>query len=862
MTKGKLFIAGAGPGSVDLITVGCQKALEVADLVIYAGSLVNPEILDYCPRTCQKVDSAKLSLSEVVAFVKDYIFAGKTVVRLHTGDPAMYGAISEQMNAYDELGIEYQVIPGVSSIFAAAAALKCELTMPGITQSLVLTRTAGRTPMPENESVANFAKTGATLAFFLSVGKVKNLTGELIKEGYTPDTAAAIVYRASWPNQKIVRGTLDDIAEKAESAGIKRQALILVGNALKRNGDKSLLYDAGFSHGYRNQMEDEMFSGKCALYAMSEKGINKAIEIASGLGDAQVFIPEHFENGNALCQTYPSGQFDQVLRRNWHHFKGQIFVCATGIAVRKIAPLLTSKTEDPAVLVSGEAGDKIISLVGGHIGGANRLARRVARITGGEALITTATDTEKYIAFDELAARKGWDILDCRTIKHLNAALLSRERVDLLIPEEIYQTYYQDKKNLRWVRSVEDIQSQFAVLLDPPKEVVIPERSHWMVLRSPEYTLGIGCRKGVPVEDLDTALKDFLKQNKVSIAEIKRFASVDIKSEESGLIQLGKNHEKPITFFASDLLETLEVPSPSEKVKEKIGIRSVAEAAAIQGSNFGALICPKTKYGNLTFSLAKNRGKKKKVGRMLVIGLGSGTAEMMTGQAQAALDQCDVIAGYIKYVDFIRHQVGDRPLIENGMRGEIERCQKAMEAAADGNTVGMVCSGDPGVLAMAGLLFQLKEKDARFGTIDVQVIPGITAASLAASVLGAPLQNGYHLISLSDLLIPSEEVVHNMETASKSHLPCVFYNPAGKKRRKLLHHTLDVFKKNRGSEILCAYVKHAGRPKEEKWMGTLAKLNPDEIDMSTLLVIGGDRTVLENGVFYEKRGYEQKMGTS
>lgn len=857
--KGKLVITGAGPGSVDLVTVGCQKALQNADLVIYAGSLVNPEILAYCPKTCKKVDSAKLSLSEVVEYVREYTEQGKHVVRLHTGDPAMYGAISEQMNSYDELGIEYEVIPGVSSIFAAAAALKCELTMPGISQSLILTRTPGRTPMPENESVANFAKTGATLAFFLSAGKVKKLTNDLIREGYESDTSAAIVYRASWPNQKIVRGTLNDIAEKAELEGIKRQALILVGNALKRNGEKSLLYDANFSHGYRNKMEDEMFSGRCALYAMSEKGVNKALEIASGLGDAAVFIPEHFDNGNELCQTFPSGTFDQVLKQNWNSYKGHIFVCATGIAVRKIAPLLTSKTEDPAVLVSGEAGDKIISLVGGHIGGANRLARRVARITGGEALITTATDTEKYVAFDELAARKGWDINDSRTIKHLNAALLTTKTVDLLLPEEIYNTYYREKKNLRRISSVDDTRSEYAVLLDPPENTKIPEGVHWMILKSPEYVLGIGCRKGVSVEDLDAALNDFLNKNNINPQYITQFASVDIKSEEKGLLELADRYEKPIEFYASCDLEKIEVPSPSEMVKEKIGIGSVSEAAAIMGADCGEMVCPKAKYGNLTLAAAKKGQCKKRVGKILVIGLGSGTEEMMTGQAKAALDNCDVIAGYIRYVDFIRDQVGGRPIIENGMRGEIERCQLAMEAAEKGNVVGMVCSGDPGILAMAGLMFQLKHKYENFKDIDIQVIPGITAASLAASALGAPLQNGYHLISLSDILVPTNEVVHNMETASKSHLPCVFYNPAGKKRRDLLEKTIEVFKQNRGDEILCAYVKHAGRSKQEKWVGTLESLNPDHIDMSTLLVIGGHRTVLEDGIFYEKRGYEHKM---
>ncbi|MCK5844849.1 MAG: precorrin-4 C(11)-methyltransferase, partial [Victivallales bacterium] len=250
--KQKVIIAGAGAGGADLITVRALNAVKTADLIIYAGSLVNPEILDNASANAEKLNSAAMSLDEVLEAIKTAHSQGKLVLRLHSGDPAMYGAISEQMNALDKFGIDYEMIPGVSSVFAAAAALKTELTMPGITQTVILTRREGRTPVPESENIAKLAANGASVAVFLSVADMPGLVADFISAGRSPETAVGIVYRASWPNQKIIRGTLADIAEKVKESGIKRQAMIIVGNAIKRTGEKSLLYDDTFAHGFRS----------------------------------------------------------------------------------------------------------------------------------------------------------------------------------------------------------------------------------------------------------------------------------------------------------------------------------------------------------------------------------------------------------------------------------------------------------------------------------------------------------------------------------------------------------------------------------------------------------------------------------
>ncbi|MFA6294647.1 MAG: precorrin-4 C(11)-methyltransferase, partial [Victivallales bacterium] len=235
MTKSsnhKIIFAGAGPGAPDLITLRCLKAIREADLIVYAGSLVNPEILKYAGANCSIVDSATISLQEIVKLMGKAFSAGKRVLRLHTGDPSIYGAIAEQMTELDKLRVPYDVIPGVSSVFASAAALKTELTAPGVSQTVILTRQAGRTPVPPGQEIANLAKHGATMCIFLSAGGVKNLTDELMRGGYPPETPAHVVYRASWKEEKIVRGNLSNVSEKLKNAGIERQAMIIVGDAL------------------------------------------------------------------------------------------------------------------------------------------------------------------------------------------------------------------------------------------------------------------------------------------------------------------------------------------------------------------------------------------------------------------------------------------------------------------------------------------------------------------------------------------------------------------------------------------------------------------------------------------------------
>ncbi len=260
MQEGRVYFIGAGPGAIDLLTVRAERLIRQADLILYADSLVNPEIATLAKPGAKLLGSSGMALEEIVSSMVEAARAGQMVARVHSGDPSIYGAIREQMAGLTAAGVDYSVVPGVSSVFGAAAALQAELTMPEVSQTVILCRAEGRTPVPEGQRLSQLACHGATMAIYLSAGAVDRVVADLLQGGYPPETPAAAVYRATWPDQQIIRGTLSDIAEAMGARGIDRQALILVGEALKpieggKDPAASLLYDPSFSHGYRDGSE-------------------------------------------------------------------------------------------------------------------------------------------------------------------------------------------------------------------------------------------------------------------------------------------------------------------------------------------------------------------------------------------------------------------------------------------------------------------------------------------------------------------------------------------------------------------------------------------------------------------------------
>lgn len=253
----KVHFVGAGPGDVDLITLKGYKLLAEADVVIYAGSLINHDLLKYCKESAELHDSAYMTLDEIINTMEKGVKSNKRVVRLQTGDFSIYGSIREQTEEMNKRGIPYDCTPGVSSFLGAASSLGVEYTVPEVSQSVIITRMAGRTPVPDRESLRSFAQHRTSMAIFLSVQGIHKVAQELIEGGYPMSTPAVVIYKATWPEEKHVRGTLENIAEKVREEGIKKTALILVGDFLGDEFNYSKLYHAGFSHEYRKKVKSD-----------------------------------------------------------------------------------------------------------------------------------------------------------------------------------------------------------------------------------------------------------------------------------------------------------------------------------------------------------------------------------------------------------------------------------------------------------------------------------------------------------------------------------------------------------------------------------------------------------------------------
>jgi precorrin-4 C11-methyltransferase len=604
--RGKVYFIGAGPGDPELITVRGARVIEAADLIVYAGSLIPQPLLSQARKDAKIHDSASLSLEETHALLCEGVMKDMIVARVHTGDPALYGAIQEQIQLLEEEGISYEVIPGVTVAFAAAAALGRQLTQPGASQTLILTRLAGRTPVPESENLAGLSQHQASMVIYLSVSKIRKVVAEL-KQGYPEDTPVVVAYRVGWPDEGFIAGNLTDIAEKVEKSDIKRQAVILVGQAMSgKLQDRSKLYDPAFAHGFR-QVQQKRGTGRqgVAVLALTPEGSELAAHIAAELEESSLYLPA--EQASGIGGAYPFTDFKETFAKCISKHKGLVCVMATGIVVRFLAPLVKSKDEDPAVVVLDEMGKNVISLLSGHLGGANRLAREIAAITGGRAIITTATDVQGKISIDDLAGQAGLIIENLDRVKTINMALLKERQIGLYDPGKWLQRYLPDRVGLR--------------ILQLPEEAGKARLSGWifvsdilgsfepppcLILRPKSLVVGVGCRRGTEVTEIDAALNRVFTEHNLSLLAVRNLATAELKKDEEGLNELVKLYHWPAVYYSiSDLQTPVEVVSPSDKVMKHLGVESVCEKAAVISAGAEELIVPKQILGKVTVAVAR-----------------------------------------------------------------------------------------------------------------------------------------------------------------------------------------------------------------------------------------------------------------
>ena len=544
---------------------------------------------------------------------------------------------------------------------------------------------------------------------------------------------------------------------------------------------------------------------------------------------------------------------EELVKEAFSSADALIFWCAAGIAVRCIAPCLTHKSQDPAVLVLDERGKHCISLLSGHMGGANALAGTVSALCGAEPVITTGTDTEHRFSVDEFARCNGLVVTDWEKAKRISAKVLAGET--LTIGSGMKKEQYCPVEGLEEQNWKEGEFLSNADVWITPRRITAPDQVLQLIPRN--LTVGIGCRKGTELSALHAALDRFMEQTGLDRRGICRITSIDRKKEEQGLVDLASDLGVPfVTYTSEELLQAPgEYPS-SEFVREITGVDNVCQRSAMLGAGDGAaVIAEKTVVDGITMAAAAGVLKKSGNARGIVyaVGIGPGEPEQMTPQAEAALRRADLIVGYKTYVDQIRPVFPDKEYKVSGMRQELLRIREALEEARKGKTVAVISSGDASVYGMGGLLWELSEQ---YDDVDVECVAGITAALSGGAVLGAPLGHDFTCVSLSDLLTPWDLIRKRLELAAEGDFVIALYNPSSRTRQHRYEEACRILLEHRPGNTVCGWCRNIGRQGEEWKVCTLKELQQQPVDMLTTVFIGNSRTRVIRGRMVTPRGYE------
>ncbi|MEU6885493.1 precorrin-3B C(17)-methyltransferase [Streptomyces viridosporus] len=505
---------------------------------------------------------------------------------------------------------------------------------------------------------------------------------------------------------------------------------------------------------------------------------------------------------------------------------------ATGAVVRLVAPLLAGKAADPGVVCVDEGGRFAVSLLGGHGGGANDLAREVAGVLGAEPVVTTATDAVGLAGLDTLGLPVEGDVAA------VSRALLDGEAVAL-------------RAEVAWPLPPLPVADEGAYTVRLTDRLVEPGEGE-AVLRPPTLVVGVGASKGAPVEEVLALVEGALREAGLSAASLAELATVDAKAEEPGIVEAARRLGVPLVTYGAEELARIDVPHPSDAPLAAVGTPSVAEAAALVRG--GELLVPKRKSeradggpARATCAVVRRPGR----GRLAVVGLGPGARDLLTPRAEAELRRASVLVGLDQYVDQIRDLLrpGTR-ILESGLGAEEERARTAVEEARRGRAVALIGSGDAGVYAMASPALAEASDD-----IDVVGVPGVTAALAAGAVLGAPLGHDHVSISLSDLHTPWEVIERRVRAAAEADLVVTFYNPRSRGRDWQLPKALAILAEHRAPTTPVGVVRNASRPDESSRLTTLAALDPATVDMMTVVTVGNTATREVAGRMVTPRGY-------
>ncbi len=591
---------------------------------------------------------------------------------------------------------------------------------------------------------------------------------------------------------------------------------------------------------------------RTVIVVLSRGGLALARRIQPGLAGAVV----HGLAGRVEDVDVPFSDTTAHLRALFAEGHAIVGICAAGILVRALAPVLADKRTEPAVLALAEDGSAVVPLLGGHHGG-NDLARRIARTTGGTAAITTAGDIGLGLALDE--PPEGWVVANPARAGRVAASLLAGEPVRLVV----------EAGDGSWPNPAL-FRAEGALTLRVTDRAA-PDDETTLVVHPPVLALGVGCERGTDAEELDRLARTTLAEAGLAEGAVAAVASLDLKADEPAVVCLAATLGRPARFFTAAELEaeTPRLANPSDTVFREVGCHGVAEAAALalSGSE-GDLVVPKRRSARATCAVARGRqpiaAAKRGLarGRLAVVGIGPGAAVWRTPEATMALAEADAVAGYRLYLDLAGDLIAGKPRHGSELGAEEARVRIALELAATGKAVALVCSGDPGIYALAALVFELLDCEARddWRRIEVAVVPGISALQAAAARAGAPLGHDFCAISLSDLLTPETNIVRRIEAAAAADFVVALYNPQSATRRALLPRAKEILAAARPPETPVVIARNLGRDGESVTVTTLTAFETEAIDMFTLVIVGNSRTRrTRTGRVFTPRGYGDRI---
>ena len=531
-----------------------------------------------------------------------------------------------------------------------------------------------------------------------------------------------------------------------------------------------------------------------------------------------------------------------------------IGVCASGILIRGVAPLLNDKTTEPPVISVSDDGAVVVPLLGGHRG-ANRLAKQIADALGGSAAVTTAGDVALGVALDEPPA--GWRLDNPQDAKSVMAALLSGATARVAGENPLGLT--SDPNG-----TVEILDTESDLQGTPSRLVYHPQR----------LVLGLGCARGADPEDM----WDLMISSGVTLGCIAAVATIDLKADEPAMIETAKRLGVPLRLFSAQDLESEahRLSNPSDVVFAEVGCHGVSEGAALACAGTSAeLTVPKIKSATCTVALARTDAvitapKGRPRGRLSVVGIGPGQATWRTPEVSRLVADAEELVGYGLYIDLLGPLAAGKTRSDFPLGGEEARCRYALEQAALGKNVALVCSGDAGIYAMGALVFELLDRgpdeegvsDAA-RRVEVVCSPGVSALQGAAARAGAPLGHDFCTISLSDLLTPRDDIIRRLNAAAQGDFVIAFYNPVSKTRRTLLAEARDILLQHRPADTPVMLATNLGRPTEHVRYRALKDLEVDEVDMLTVVLIGSSNSRLaqlgEGPRMFTPRGYARKI---